>query len=50
MSKQRGLVLFVALAALFLVVNRGAYSGYFHEIAATALPWCGGDAPASDAG
>jgi hypothetical protein len=41
MSKQRGLVLFVALAAAFLVANRGAYQGYFQDDEISTLSWIG---------
>ena len=31
MSKRAGVFLFLLLAALFLLVNRGAYQGYFQD-------------------
>jgi hypothetical protein len=39
MSKRTGLLLFVALAALFLVVNRAAYKGYFTDDDFDHLSW-----------
>ena len=39
MSKRRGVVLFVALAALFLAANRGAYRGYFQDDELDTLSW-----------
>ena len=39
MSKRSGLILFTLLAALFLIVNRGAYSGYFQDDEIDNLSW-----------
>jgi hypothetical protein len=39
MSKRLGVLLFVALAALFLVANRGAYRGYFQDDEFDTLSW-----------
>jgi len=39
MSKRTGLILFVALAALFLTVNRAAYKGYFTDDDFDHLSW-----------
>src|SRR4051794_26460233 len=39
MSRRRGLLLFLACAALFLMVNRGAYSGYFQDDEIDNLSW-----------
>ena len=39
MSKRFGLILFVLLAALFLIVNRGAYAGYFQDDEIDNLSW-----------
>jgi len=39
MSKRAGLVLFVAFAALFLLVNRDAYRGYFQDDEIDNLSW-----------
>jgi hypothetical protein len=39
MSKRTGLLLFVALAAVFLVANRGAYRGYFQDDEFDTLSW-----------
>ncbi len=41
MSKRMGLLLFTALAALFLAANRGAYRGYFHDDDLGNLSWIG---------
>lgn len=39
MSKRTGLILFLALAALFLAVNRSAYKGYFTDDDFDHLSW-----------
>jgi hypothetical protein len=39
MSKRTGLILFLALAALFLVMNRAAYKGYFTDDDFDHLSW-----------
>src|SRR5436190_3072930 len=39
MSKRSGLILFALLAALFLIVNRGAYTGYFQDDEIDNLSW-----------
>ena len=39
MSKRTGLILFVALAALFLIVNHAAYKGYFTDDDFEHLSW-----------
>ncbi|MBZ5728779.1 MAG: hypothetical protein LAP87_27840 [Acidobacteriia bacterium] len=39
MSKRSGVALFLLLAALFLVVNRGAYKGYFQDDEVDNLSW-----------
>jgi hypothetical protein len=39
MSKRTGLTLFLALAALFLIVNRPAYKGYFTDDDFEHLSW-----------
>ena len=39
MSKRAGAVLFLLLAAAFLIVNRGAYRGYFHDDELDTLSW-----------
>src|SRR4051812_22636396 len=39
MSRRRGLILFLTFAALFLVVNREAYSGYFQDDEIDNLSW-----------
>jgi hypothetical protein len=39
MSKRTGLILFLALAALFLMVNRPAYKGYFTDDDFDHLSW-----------
>ena len=39
MSKRSGLILFTLLAALFLIVNRGAYAGYFQDDEIDNLSW-----------
>ena len=39
MSKRSGLILFLALAALFLVVNHAAYKGYFTDDDFDHLSW-----------
>jgi hypothetical protein len=39
MSKRNGLLLFLALAALFLTVNRAAYKGYFTDDDFDHLSW-----------
>ena len=39
MSKRTGLILFLALAALFLTVNRSAYKGYFTDDDFDHLSW-----------
>jgi hypothetical protein len=39
MSKRSGLILFALLAALFLIANRGAYSGYFQDDEIDNLSW-----------
>src|ERR1700738_2202445 len=39
MSKRLGLVLFLAFAALFLIVNRAAYKGYFQDDEIDNLSW-----------
>ena len=39
MSKRTGLILFLALAALFLLVNRAAYKGYFTDDDFDHLSW-----------
>lgn len=39
MSKRRGIVLFVVLAAAFLILNRGAYQGYFSDDDLDNLSW-----------
>jgi len=41
MSARLGFVLFVALAALFLFVNRDAYRGYFQDDEIDNLSWVG---------
>ena len=39
MSKRSGLILFAALAALFLAANQGAYRGYFQDDDFDSLAW-----------
>ncbi|HWB85761.1 MAG TPA: hypothetical protein VG675_16580 [Bryobacteraceae bacterium] len=39
MSKRFGLALFLLLAALFLIANRGAYHGYFQDDEIDNLSW-----------
>ena len=39
MSKRTGLILFLLLAAVFLVLNRGAYRGYFQDDDINSLAW-----------
>ena len=39
MSKRAGLILFAALVALFLTVNRDAYRGYFQDDEIDNLSW-----------
>ena len=39
MSKRSGVILLVLFAVLFLVVNRGAYRGYFHDDEFDTLGW-----------
>ena len=39
MSKRAGVFLFLLLAALFLLVNRGAYQGYFQDDEIDNLSW-----------
>jgi hypothetical protein len=39
MSKRAGVFLFLLLAALFLLVNRGAYRGYFQDDEIDNLSW-----------
>lgn len=39
MTKRTGLILFVAFAALFLIVNRDAYRGYFQDDEIDNLSW-----------
>jgi hypothetical protein len=39
MSRRTGLILFLALAALFLIVNRAAYKGYFTDDDFEHLSW-----------
>jgi hypothetical protein len=39
MSKRTGLILFLALAALFLIVNHAAYKGYFTDDDFDHLTW-----------
>lgn len=39
MSKRAGILLFLLLAALFLLVNRGAYRGYFQDDEIDNLSW-----------
>src|SRR5882724_2098945 len=39
MSKRSGLLLFVLLAALFLIANRRAYEGYFQDDEIDNLSW-----------
>jgi hypothetical protein len=39
MSKRTGLILFLALAAVFLVLNRAAYQGYFTDDEIDAMAW-----------
>jgi hypothetical protein len=39
MSRRTGLILFLALAALFLIVNRPAYKGYFTDDDFEHLSW-----------
>ncbi len=39
MSKRAGSILFVAFAALFLMVNNGAYRGYFQDDEIDNLSW-----------
>ena len=39
MSKRNGLLLFLALAALFLIANRAAYKGYFTDDDFEHLSW-----------
>jgi hypothetical protein len=42
MSKRTGVLLFLLLAASFLVVNRGAYQGYFQDDEIDTLSWAPG--------
>jgi hypothetical protein len=39
MSKRAGLILFLLLAAVFLVLNRAAYSGYFTDDDINSMAW-----------
>ena len=39
MSKRAGLLLFLSFAALFLILNRGAYRGYFQDDEIDNLSW-----------
>jgi hypothetical protein len=39
MSKRRGIILFGVLAAAFLILNRGAYQGYFSDDDLDNLSW-----------
>ena len=39
MSRRTGLILFLALAALFLILNRPAYKGYFTDDDFDNLSW-----------
>src|ERR1035438_10407808 len=39
MSKRTGLVLFLLLAAVFLVLNRAAYRGYFTDDDINSIAW-----------
>src|SRR5437868_2758077 len=39
MPKHRGLILFALLAAAFLILNRGAYQGYFADDDLDNLSW-----------
>ena len=39
MSKRIGLILFLLLAAVFLVLNRAAYQGYFADDDINTLAW-----------
>lgn len=39
MSKKTGLALFLALAAVFLVLNRAAYQGYFTDDEINTMAW-----------
>jgi hypothetical protein len=39
MSKRTGLILFLLLAAVFLVLNRAAYRGYFQDDDINAMAW-----------
>jgi hypothetical protein len=39
MSKRTGLILFLLLAAVFLVLNRAAYRGYFEDDDINSLAW-----------
>jgi len=47
MSKRNGLILFLLLVALFLIVNRAAYKGYFTDDDFEHLSWTRGS-PAVD--
>src|SRR6266446_5840002 len=39
MSKRTGLILFLLLAAVFLVLNRDAYQGYFQDDDISSMAW-----------